>query len=44
MDESGELDLQKSIGGSGADMLYSIRNTTDGGFALAGTSESPVGT
>ena len=44
MDESGELDWQKSIGGSGADMLYSIRNTTDGGFILAGTSESPAGT
>ena len=44
MDESGELDLQKSIGGSGADMLYSIRTTTDGGFAITGTSESLIGT
>lgn len=43
MDEAGELDWQKSLGGSGADMLYSIRNTTDGGFILAGTSDSGVG-
>ena len=44
MDEAGELDWQKSIGGSGPDMLYSIRNTNDGGFILAGTSESQAGT
>jgi hypothetical protein len=43
MDESGELDWQKSIGGSGADKLYSIRNTRDGGFILAGTSDSQKG-
>jgi hypothetical protein len=43
MDERGELDWQKNIGGSGADILYSINNTTDGGFILAGTSDSPAG-
>ena len=43
MDEGGELDWQKNIGGSGADMLYSIRNTRDGGFILAGTSDSNSG-
>nr|WP_322622862.1 T9SS type A sorting domain-containing protein [uncultured Flavobacterium sp.] len=40
MDEGGELDWQKNLGGTGPDMLYSIRNTNDGGFILAGTSES----
>lgn len=40
MDESGELDWQKSFGGSGFDLLQSIRNTKDGGFILAGTSSS----
>ncbi|WP_281323318.1 T9SS type A sorting domain-containing protein [Flavobacterium aestivum] len=40
MDEKGELDWQKSIGGSGFDLLQSIKNTTDGGFILAGTSSS----
>lgn len=43
MDEQGELDWQKSFGGSGSDMLYSIRKTIDGGFILAGTSDSGVG-
>lgn len=40
MDEHGELDWQKNLGGLGSDLLYSIRNTKDGGFILAGTSES----
>lgn len=43
MDEKGELDWQKSIGGSGADLLQSVRLTRDGGFILAGTSDSPKG-
>ena len=43
MDENGEPDWQKSLGGSGADKLYSIRNTHDGGFILAGTSDSQAG-
>lgn len=43
MDEHGELDWQKSLGGSGPDLLYSIRNTNDGGFIIAGTSESSKG-
>jgi len=41
MDENGDLDWQKSIGGSGFDLLQSIKNTRDGGFILAGTSNSP---
>lgn len=40
MNEKGDLDWQKSIGGSGRDLLYSIANTNDGGFILGGTSES----
>jgi hypothetical protein len=40
MDEKGDLDWQKSIGGSGFDLLQSIKNTRDGGFILAGTSSS----
>ena len=43
MDEKGEPDWQKSFGGSGADLLQSVRLTRDGGFILAGTSDSPKG-
>lgn len=42
MNEDGGEDWQKNIGGTGADILYSIKNTRDGGFILAGTSDSPV--
>jgi len=40
MTEKGDLDWQKSFGGSGFDLLQSIKNTRDGGFILAGTSSS----
>lgn len=43
MDEKGDLDWQKSFGGSGSDLLKCIRLTNDGGFILAGTSDSPKG-
>lgn len=43
MDEHGELDWQKSFGGAGSDLLQSIRLTKDGGFLLAGTSDSEAG-
>lgn len=43
MNEKGDLDWQKSIGGSGFDLLQSIKNTKDGGFILAGTSSSGTG-
>lgn len=43
MDEKGDLDWQKSFGGSGFDLLQSIKNTRDGGFILAGTSSSGTG-
>jgi hypothetical protein len=43
MNEKGDLDWQKSFGGSGFDLLQSIKNTKDGGFILAGTSNSGSG-
>ena len=43
MDEHGTEDWQKSFGGTGSDLLQSVRNTNDGGFILAGTSNSPKG-
>lgn len=41
MDEYGALDWQKSFGGTGLDFLQSLRTTNDGGFIVAGTSNSP---
>lgn len=41
MDETGEMEWQKSFGGSGSDFLQCIRLTSDGGFLLAGHSNSP---
>lgn len=43
MDEKGEMEWQKSFGGSGTDFLQSIKLTVDGGFILAGNSDSPQG-
>ncbi|HNP31807.1 MAG TPA: T9SS type A sorting domain-containing protein [Flavobacterium sp.] len=43
MDENGELDWQKSFGGSGQDLLYTVLLTNDGGFLLAGSSDSGKG-
>ncbi|MBP7174520.1 MAG: T9SS type A sorting domain-containing protein, partial [Cloacibacterium sp.] len=43
MDEKGDLDWQKSFGGSGTDFLQSIKLTSDAGFILAGTSSSGKG-
>jgi len=43
MDEKGELDWQKSMGGSGQDMLQHVLLTNDGGFLLAGYTESDEG-
>lgn len=40
MDEKGEMEWQKSFGGSNSDFLNSIKLTTDGGFILAGNSNS----
>lgn len=38
MDEKGDLDWQKSLGGSGQDLLKSVVLTNEGGFLLAGSS------
>ncbi|MDR6969110.1 hypothetical protein J2X31_003137, partial [Flavobacterium arsenatis] len=43
MDEHGGAEWQKSFGGGASDLLQSIRTTHDGGFLLAGTSNSPKG-
>ena len=43
MDEKGELDWQKNLGGIGQDLLSSIVLTNDGGFLLAGSSNSNKG-
>ncbi|HYV94588.1 MAG TPA: T9SS type A sorting domain-containing protein [Chitinophagales bacterium] len=43
LDASGNLQWQKSFGGTGSDVGNSIQQTSDGGFALAGYSESNDG-
>jgi len=40
--ENGDIDWQKSFGGSKNDMLISAQATKDGGYILAGTSDSPI--
>ncbi|CCG52182.1 Protein of unknown function precursor [Flavobacterium indicum GPTSA100-9 = DSM 17447] len=40
MDEKGDLEWQKSFGGNGVDMLYSVKITKDVGYILAGISNS----
>lgn len=40
---SGDLEWQKSLGGSDIDIAYLIRQTTDGGFIVAGNSYSNDG-
>lgn len=43
MDEKGDLDWQKSLGGSGQDLLKVVVLTNEGGFLLAGFSNSNEG-
>jgi len=43
MDASGTIMWQKSLGGSLADSGYSIQQTSDGGYIIAGESESSDG-
>lgn len=43
MDEKGDLDWQKSLGGSGQDLLKAVVLTNEGGFLLAGFSNSNEG-
>lgn len=42
MDELGKLEWQKVFGGSGTDYLYSVGMTSEGGYILGGSSDSPV--
>ncbi|MEN9336827.1 MAG: hypothetical protein RLZZ500_1814 [Bacteroidota bacterium] len=42
MDEKGDQEWQKNFGGSGSDLLHSITATPDGGYLIAGTSNSPL--
>jgi hypothetical protein len=41
-DASGNIQWQNTIGGSGDDAPWSIRQTTDGGYILGGLSDSPI--
>ncbi|MEJ2695449.1 MAG: hypothetical protein P8013_02260 [Candidatus Sulfobium sp.] len=40
LDPSGNVSWQKTYGGSGYDDVYSIRQTSDGGYIVAGDTES----
>ncbi|MBI2836765.1 MAG: hypothetical protein HYX75_00485 [Acidobacteria bacterium] len=40
LDSSGNPTWQKTFGGSGADYLYSAQQTSDGGYIVAGSTES----
>lgn len=42
LDANGNKVWDKTIGGNGADRLYKIRQTLDGGFILAGNSRSGI--
>jgi len=39
LDSSGSIEWQKSLGGSGWDQAYSIQQTADGGFIVAGYAD-----
>ena len=43
LDSIGTIQWQKSYGGSGMDELYSIKQTYDGGYVVAGNSDSNDG-
>src|SRR5690606_36383484 len=43
LDMSGNIQWQKSLGGSGVDMAHSIQQTIDGGYIVAGLSQSNDG-
>lgn len=38
-----DIEWQKSLGGSDTDIVWSIRNTLDGGYIVTGSSESNDG-
>jgi len=43
LSSTGAIIWQKTLGGTGSDNAYSIRQTTDGGYVVAGTSNSNDG-
>ena len=43
LDASGSLLWEKTLGGSGDDQAYSVQQTSDGGFIVAGASDSTDG-
>lgn len=43
LDNSGNIQWQKSLGGSGYDYPYSIQQTSDGGYIVAGRTDSNDG-
>lgn len=43
LDEVGNITWQKALGGTKSDIAYSVRQTTDGGYIIAGTSNSNDG-
>lgn len=43
LNNSGVLQWQKSLGGSGKDQARSVQQTTDGGYVIAGGSRSNNG-
>ncbi|MFA5620118.1 MAG: T9SS type A sorting domain-containing protein [Weeksellaceae bacterium] len=43
LDSTGNIQWQKSLGGSNNDFAYSIQQTTDGGYVVAGYSDSNDG-
>ncbi len=43
LDGSGNLKWQKSFGGSGEDVAFSVQQTSEGGYIIAGTTDSRDG-
>jgi hypothetical protein len=43
LNRSGDIQWQKALGGSGEDFAQSIRQTTDGGYIIAGATQSNDG-
>jgi hypothetical protein len=43
LDASGALEWEKTFGGSGYDLIFSVEQTTDGGYILAGFTDSTDG-
>src|SRR5690606_37373183 len=43
LDASGNIEWEKSLGGDGEEYAYSIQQTTDGGYIIAGYSNSADG-